>query len=141
MDTTERIEEYLIRSGIEYESIGDGIWIVHDDEDNVDNIVVTYSPPVVVFRVKLMDLPDAESDVPLFKKLLELNANEMISGAYGLDGNSVILCETLQTESLDFNEFQAAVEGIAMALNEHYPLLRAFHEHTESDSDAGEESE
>ena len=129
MVTTEVVEDYLLRSGTAYDAVGDGMWVLHDDADSVDNIVITFSPPLVIFRVKLMSLPgDVGAQTKLFRKLLELNATDMVSGAYGLEGDAVVASEILQAESLDFNEFQAAVDGLTMSITEHYPALRAFHE-------------
>ena len=92
--------------------------------DNVDNIVVTWAPPMVIFRVKLMDLPE-EDNVGFLKKLLELNANEMVAGAYGIEGKSVVVVDTLQSENLDYNEFLASIESLVMAIQDHHPVLKA----------------
>ena len=123
------IEGYLMRSGVEYESVDDGMWILHDQVDHVDNIVVTHTPPVVLFRVKLMELPDEpDRQRELFRRLLELNSTEMVSGAYGLENTSVIASETLQSQNLDFNEFQAAIDGLTMAITDHYEDLKSYHD-------------
>lgn len=122
------IEGYLVRSGVPYDVLGDGIWVVHDELDNVDNIVITLAPPVVVFRVKLMELPKGEGEeAALCRKLLELNASSMVSGAYAIENQSVIALETLQSENLDYNEFQAAIDGLTLALTEHYDVLKQYH--------------
>ncbi len=124
------IEGYLVRTGVPYDVLGEGIWIVHDEIEHVDNIVITLASPVVVFRVKLMDLPkDDAQQAALCKKLLELNASSMISGAYAIENGSVIALETLQSENLDYNEFQAAIDGLTLALTEHYDQLKQFHHH------------
>lgn len=125
---TDIIEGYLVRSGIPYDAIGEGMWVVHDEIDQVDNIVVTLSHPVVMFRVKLMDLPQREADrSAVCRKLLELNASSMVAGAYALEGDAVVAVETLQSENLDFNEFQAAIDGLTLAITEHYESLREYH--------------
>jgi len=122
------IEGYLIRSGITYEALDEGMWVLHDEFETVDNIVVSLSDPLVMFRVKLMELPeDADRQAALFRKLLELNVSEMLSGAYGIDGNDVVALETLQAENLDLNEFQAAIDGLTMAITDHYDELKRFH--------------
>lgn len=123
MTTREQMESYLVRLGMPYDEVGPGMWVIHDDNDGVDNIVVHYAPPVAVFRVKLMDL--AGDDTALFKRLLELNASEMVSGAYGLENSSVVCVESLQVENLDYNEFQAAIDSLSLAITEHYKILRA----------------
>jgi hypothetical protein len=125
---TDIIEGYLVRSGIPYDAIGEGMWVVHDEIDQVDNIVVTLSHPVVMFRVKLMDLPTGEAErSAVCRKLLELNASSMVAGAYALEGDAVVAVETLQSENLDFNEFQAAIDGLTLAITEHYESLREYH--------------
>ena len=125
------IEGYLVRTGVAYDVLGEGIWVVHDELEHVDNIVVTLASPVVVFRVKLMELPTAPAEqAALCKKLLELNASAMVAGAYAIDGNSVIALETLQSENLDYNELQAAIDGLTLAITEHYDELKSFHHDT-----------
>lgn len=129
------IEGYLIRSGSNYDTVGDGMWVVHDEIDQVDNIVVTHSPPLVLFRVKLMNLPEGSGERgQLFHRLLELNATEMIAGAYGVDGDAVIASEALQAENLDYNEFQAAIDGLTLAITDHYEDLKQFHHMDHGDS-------
>ena len=131
MDSPEQIDGYLVRSGLEFETLGDGIWLIHDESDQLDNIIVTWSPPIVVFRVKLMDAPtDPTQRGQLFERLLALNAQEMVAGAYALEGEAIIATETLQAENLDYNEFQAGIDGLTLALTEHYPQLRNFHNPT-----------
>jgi hypothetical protein len=125
---SEIIDEYLIRSGVEYNALDDGMWVVHDEDDQLDNIILTWSPPILVFRVKLMNAPsDLGQRAALFEELLRLNASDMISGAYGLEGDAIVATETLQAENLDFNEFQAGIDGLTLALTQHYPQLRTYH--------------
>ena len=126
MDNAQMIEGYLIDSGMAYDAVGDGLWIVHDESEHVDNIVIHHSHPIVVFRVKLMDAPgDAVARAALFEDLLRLNATDMVSGAYGLEDNAVVITETLQAENLDENEFQAALDGITLGIAQHYPTLKS----------------
>ena len=128
MDGSEIIDSYLLKIGFEYDALDDGMWMIHDETDLIDNILLTWSPPIVVFRVKLMEIPaDGAKRTELFETLLRLNASDMISGAYAIEGNAIVATETLQTQNLDFNEFQAAIDGLTLALTEHYPQLRTFH--------------
>jgi hypothetical protein len=123
--TIEDIENYLIRLELPYEEVGRGIWLIHDQEDRIGDIVVTYAPPMVIFRVKIMDLPKANRE-KLFEDLLRLNASEMIAGAYGIEDDLIVLTDTLQAENLDYNEFQASVDAIAMAIVNHYEKLTKY---------------
>ena len=117
------IEGYLIKMGLSYDEIGENTWIIHDEVNGVDNLVVSLNAPVVLFQVKLMDIPDGCDRLKLYEKLLTLNAGEMLHGAYGLEGNTVLAIDTLQAENLDFNEFQASVDSLSLAITTHYKTL------------------
>jgi hypothetical protein len=128
MVTEQDIEGYLIRMGTTYELVGKQTWMIHDDDEAVDNLVVTLNDPIIVFSVKLADIPEGCDRLRLYEELLRLNASEMLHGAYGLEGNAVTATDTLQAEHLDFNEFQASVEALQLCITSHYrrlqPLLR-----------------
>jgi hypothetical protein len=64
--------------------------------------------------------------VAFFRRLLELNASEMIHGAYGLENNSVVLIDTLQSKHLDLNELQATLDALLLAIAQDYQKLQAF---------------
>ena len=121
MATRDDIEHYIIQMDYPFESIESNMWIIHDTA----NIVVTYELPLVLFRMKLMDIPHERREA-FFKLLLELNANQMIHGAYGIEGENVVLIDTLQSEHLDFNEFQASLEALLLASTQDYQKLNAF---------------
>jgi hypothetical protein len=121
MATREDIEHYLIQMGHPHETIADNMWVVRDEA----NIVISYEPPLVVFRSKLMEMPKRNREA-FFRLLLELNASEMIHGAYGIEGNSVALIDTLQSEHLDLNEFQATVDALLLAIAQDYQKLKSF---------------
>ena len=126
MRTVEDLEHYLIRLGLSYEEVGQGTWIIHDDYDGIDNIVVSWAPPLVVFRVKLMDLGKGVDKEALYERLLELNATEMVAGAYGLEGESVVVVDSLQADNLDYNEFEASVDSLTLAITTHYKELGKY---------------
>jgi hypothetical protein len=50
----------------------------------------------------------------------------MVHGAYGIEGDNVVLIDTLQSENLDFNEFQASLDALLMASTQDYEKLNAF---------------
>src|SRR5919106_1570272 len=121
MATRDNIEHYLIQLESPFESIGTYMWVIH----NTANVVVTYEPPLVVFRIKLMEIPKERRE-EFFKLLLELNATNMIHGAYGIEGESIVLIDTLQSEHLDFSEFQASLDALLLASTQDYQKLKAF---------------
>jgi hypothetical protein len=121
MATREDIGHYLIELGHPHEPLKENMWVIQDPA----NVVVTLEPPLVVFRAKLMEIPKTNREA-LFKLLLELNATQMIHGAYGLEDDSVVLIDTLQSKNLDYNEFQATVEALSLAITQDYEKLKAF---------------
>ena len=123
MRTMEDVERYLINLDTPYEVLGDGIYRLNDDLPDIDDIIVMVSDPLVIFSVRLMKVPGKNTEA-FYKKLLELNATELVAGAYGLDGDDVVITDTLQLENLDENEFVASVESLAMAIHEHYSILQ-----------------
>jgi hypothetical protein len=121
MATRDEIEHYLIRTEYPFESVDTHMWVIRD----TTNVVVTFEPPLIIFRVKLMEIPRSNCE-DFFKLLLELNATEMIHGAYGIEENNVVLIDTLQSEHLDFNEFQASLDALLLASSQDYQKLNAF---------------
>jgi len=121
MATREDIERYLIQIEHPHETVKENMWIVHD----AANIVITYTPPLVVFRTKLMEVPQHDREA-FFKLLLELNATHMIHGAYGIEDESVVLIGTLEVENLDFNEFQAILDAFSLEIAQDYQKFKPF---------------
>jgi hypothetical protein len=121
MATRQDIEHYLIETGHPHETLKENIWVIRD----LANVVITLEPPLVVFRAKLMAVPKTNREA-LFQLLLELNAMHMIHGAYGLEEDNVVLIDTLQAENLDYNEFQATVDALSLAITQDYERLKAF---------------
>jgi hypothetical protein len=130
MANREDIESFLGRldGSVDSEEVEKGIWVLTPGDESTP-IVVSFDPPVVVFRVKVMDLPeDAGAKTELMQKLLELNAEGLVHGSYGIEGSLVVLTDALQLENLDFNEFQSSVDSIMLALASHMSALASFQE-------------
>lgn len=118
----EDIERYILASNIDYEQPGPGTWLLHDPSWQGAQIVVHHDDPLVIFRVKLIDLPaqlSADKELTLARRLLTLNATDMLQGAYALEGRSVVAVEVMQAENLDQNEFIAAIDTLTLAVEEH----------------------
>ena len=125
MKTAEDIESFLIRMDAAAEVVGENLWLL---KDGGTDLVVSIAGPVLVFRVKLLELKrvPAERREAFFQTLLGLNASEMLHGAYGLEEGFVVATDALELENLDFNEFQATVDDISIAVSKHYPLLNKY---------------
>ena len=120
--THEDIERYILATKIAVEQPGPGTWVLKDPEWEGAQIVVQHTDPLVVYRVKLFDLPatlSLDRRAALLSRLLELNGSEMLQGAYALEGNAVVAVEVMQAENLDQNEFDAALDSMTLAVQEH----------------------
>ncbi len=122
MVTTEDLESYLIRMDVDYQEVAEGMYLVRSRTDDLP-IVVNHSPPLLIVRMKVMELP-REVDASLFRTLLELNATDLVHGAYGIEENELILSHTFLLETLDFQELQAALESVQMAASSHMERIR-----------------
>jgi hypothetical protein len=126
MVTREDIESYLLRLEQDAEEVEAGMWLVQSGEHD-GRMVIHYTPPLLLLRMKVMELPKDETDCTrLFRRLLELNAVDVVHGAYGIEEGDVILSDTLELENLDFNEFQASVDSMQVALASHLESLSAY---------------
>jgi hypothetical protein len=123
MKSREDIESYLLKAGLPYEQLGAELWNVKPQSN--ENLLISIAGPVVVFRIKVMDLPSSGRE-KLFETLLKLNTTEMVHGAFGIEADAVVITDALQLENLDFNELQAVIDDITMAISKHYPVLSKF---------------
>ena len=138
MVTREDVESYLLRTGLDAQEVEEGMWVVRGDGTGAP-LVVHHSPPLVVFRLKVMDVPDDERRcAELFRTLLSLNATDLVHAAYGLEEGDVILTESLEAENLDFNEFQATVDSFQMAAAQHMETLAPFRDCREPSQSAAQ---
>ncbi len=129
MVTPEQIENFLGRlatEGASYTEIEPGLWAVQPGGELDMTVVIHHSPPVVVLRVKVMKLP-ADS-AKLCRRLLELNATDLLHGSYGIQQDEVVLTEALELAHLDYEEFQASYESITLSLASHLRELAHFRE-------------
>ena len=122
-----KIEQYLIDLKYSYQEVKPNLWLLDDTEHDLEGIAVMYTEPLVIFRVQVMNVP-RENKLEFFTKLLELNAQEMIYGAYGVEGDKVVMINTLQYGHMDYAEFQAVLDGISVALTQHFPILSVYRE-------------
>jgi hypothetical protein len=108
-----------------YQEIGTNVWLIDDEEHGMEGVAVALNEPLVVFRVVVMDAP-TENRLELFTKLLELNATDLVHGAYALEGNKIVLIDTLEYDTMDYTEFRASLDAFSLALIQHYPILAQY---------------
>ncbi len=129
MVSREDLEHFLDRLGAEGAAsteVEPNLWRVRPDGALDFDVVVTLSPPVVLLRAKVMDRPaDPAADAALARRLLELNASDLLHGAYGFARGSVVLTDALELSHLDYEEFRASFESMTLALTAHVRELAA----------------
>src|SRR5579859_5002842 len=132
MVTKEDVERFLDRlsaDGVSHSEVEPGLWLVKPAGELDFNVVVHYSPPMLVLRVKVMTVPvKAEKMATLGRRLLELNATELVHGSYGIEDESIVMTEALELAHLDYEEFLGAFESITLALASHLRELGSYRE-------------
>jgi Tir chaperone protein (CesT) family len=122
MRTEKDVEAYLLRLNRRYRTVDGqpGMFLVEAAADKPP-VAMRVAPPLVVVRVFIGDVKDATDPPALFKQLLELNAKQLVHASYGLDDGHIVLSSALELENLDFNELQATLDEIDVALSQ--PLV------------------
>lgn len=123
MENMSKIDNFLIEMGLSYKQV-DNIWIV-DDLDMENKLAIYIDDSIVVFRSKVADLPEGNNE-ELFKTLLELNAYDLVHGAYALEEKNIVIVDTLQVDNLDLNEFRASIESIELSLVQHKSIIEKY---------------
>jgi hypothetical protein len=127
MITREDVQAWLDRLEMPAESVAEDIWLVRTEEGA--ELAVHFAPPVLVLRVRVMQLPaEAGRAGELFRQLLEYNARDLVHGSYGVEGDHVVLTDTLELTNLDYSEFEASVDSLTLALASHAGTLAPFGE-------------
>ena len=132
MVSREDLESFLVRLGSEgasYSEVEPGMFVIRPGGTPDAQVVVHLTPPVLLMRMNVMPMPANEhTAAQLSRRLLELNATDLVHGAYGISANDIILTEALELANLDFSEFLAAYESMTLALASHVRELAPFRE-------------
>ena len=130
MLTRDDVQSFLDRMevrGGSVQELGEGLWKVRTSEEA--EVVISFAPPVLILRVRVMELPaDGPRRAELFRQLLEYNAADLVHGSYGVEGNHVVLTDTLELENLDFSEFEASFDSLTLALATRLGALAPYRE-------------
>ena len=119
MVTKEDLESFLIRMDVDYEELEEGMFLVQS-KTNGAPMVVHHSPPLLLVRLKVTDMPEHDEGLmDLYRRLLELNATDLVHGSYGIEEGDVALSDALELETLDFVELRASYESIVFAATSH----------------------
>lgn len=123
MSRLDDLDSHLTRTGLPYEQIGHNTWVIQTESAHPAQIGVSADDPIVLFSISMFELTDGLADrEELFKLLLEFNS-ELLHSSYSLQSDKVMLSGAQQLENLDFNEFQAMIDDMCMAVDKHWDKL------------------
>ena len=124
--TAEDVENYLLQLDRRYENEG-GTYVLPGASAP---IAIRVTPPIVAIRVIIGAVPGEEAQqTRFFRRLLELNASDLMHVSYGIEGGRVVLSGALEMENLDINELEAVLSDVDMALARHVPELHELSGH------------
>ncbi len=122
-----KIESYLTQLGyfISYRDENEGIFCIESEEDGIKNLIIGVAQPIVVLEQFIFTLKSDDKDI--LKSLLKKN-RDIVHGAFVLDetGTRVIFRYTMQSESLDLNELEGALNSLGLLLSEYYEQILEF---------------
>jgi hypothetical protein len=120
-----KIEQYLIDLMFTYQQVDSNLWLLDDAEHSLQGVAVMRADSLVIVRAEIMDIPK-QNLLELYTKLLELNAADVLHGAYALENGKIILIDTLEYDTMDYGDFRATLDSFSLALIQHYPILSKY---------------
>lgn len=122
-----KVEKYIqnVDYTISYRNENEGVFMIENVMDGIQNLIVGIAPPVIIFELYLFTLTSENYDV--LKALLMKN-RDIIHGAFAIteDGTKVIYRYTLQISNLDQNEFEATLNSLSLLMSEYSAQLIEF---------------
>jgi hypothetical protein len=118
------VEAYLRRLDRAFEKMGDDTFVVGLGPGQAP-AVLKLSPPVLVAQVDVAEAPSKNPllEAKLFRRLLELNATDLVYVAFGIENDRIVIDAALELATLDLNELDGVLANLALAMAEHVPHL------------------
>ena len=124
----ETVKEYLQEMDILIvdEDADEELVVVENEEEGIKNLIIDCEEPIVVIEQLIMKIKP-ECDKEFFKWLLKVN-RELVHGAFVLDdtGEMLLFRDTLQLEHLDYNELDASIRALSLAMSEYGSELLTY---------------
>lgn len=122
-----KVKNNLLDLGYEitYESSEEGVLIVRNQEEAINNLVLGVASPLLIIEQYLFTVKNGSAE--LYKSLLMKN-QDIIHGAFVLDatGEKVLFRDTLQIENMDLSELEASINSLSLLLSEYSDELIKF---------------
>ncbi|GGE95817.1 hypothetical protein SAMN05443634_11041 [Chishuiella changwenlii] len=127
MNYFSKVENFIqnIDYTITYKSKDEGVFMVENLLDGIQNLIIGVAPPIIIFELYLFTITNENLD--MYKALLMKN-RDIIHGAFAIteDGKKVIFRYTLQISNLDQNEFEATLNSLSLLMSEYSVQLIKF---------------
>jgi len=119
MRTLKDVEAYLEKLGRHHDPVeGESGTFLVQSSGAMPAIALRVDPPLVLMRAAIGNAPsDPKVQTALFRKMLELNAKELVHSSYGLEQDRIVLSSALELSNLDFNELEATLDEIEAVAN------------------------
>lgn len=151
MDTAglAKVKGYLNELGLAIvkEVADEDLFVVQDEDNGINNLVVDVEDPIVVLEQFIMEVPRRERE-KFYRRLLQMNRT-LVHGAFVLDevelasgkepgerseqasGKEAVVeriyfRDTLQLQNLDLNELEGSIKALVLGLAEVSGELIAF---------------
>ena len=130
MDTAgvAKVKGYLNELGLAIvkEVADEDLFVVQDEDNGINNLVIDVEDPIVVLEQFIMDVPRQERE-KFYRRLLQMNRT-LVHGAFVLDeeAHRVYFRDTLQLQNLDLNELEGSIKALVLGLAEVGSELIAF---------------
>jgi len=121
----EDLETLLRRLDRHFQHLENGTFLVGVGTE-LAPVALRMAAPVLVAQVEIGLAPkgDPATEAKVFRRLLELNAGDLMHAAYALEDDRITLVAALELENLDANELEAVFSDMGMALSHHVGALR-----------------
>lgn len=115
----ELVKSYVLDMDLKiiHEDEPEELVIVEDEENGIKNLVIDCEDPIVILEQVIMPVPKETAE--LYKTLLKMNRS-LVHGAFAIDEEEKVIMfrDTLQLQNLDYNELEASVEALSLAMAE-----------------------
>ena len=126
-DDFHKVRDYILDISIKIvqEIPEEGVLVLEDESRGVKNLIIDCEAPILIIEQFLVEIP--KEDAAVYKKLLQFNRT-LVHGAFVLDedGKKLLFRDTLRIENLDFNEIEASIDALSLAIGEYMDDLIEF---------------
>ncbi len=123
----QKVRNYVLDIGydVSFENEADELLIVRKDSEGITGLVICCRAPIMIMEQYVVELAHISADV--YKRLLQMN-REIVHGAFTLDdsGTKVVFRDSLELETLSFNELSASFNSLSLLLTEFSQELIQF---------------